>query len=145
MRSLNDYILEGLADWDEGDFEKSIKKETSKVAIEKQIINWIKENTIERIIIKDLEFDWSTTPITVNYTNCKGEITFKKSIDVLTNGLFQWGKVECGFDCSRCMNLKSLEGGPKYVGYRFICWACKNLESLEGGPEYVGTVYDCSG
>ena len=45
MKTLNQYIMEsigsktalkeGLADWDEGDFEKSIKKETSKPAIQK--------------------------------------------------------------------------------------------------------------
>ena len=37
MKELNEYIKEGLADWDEGDFEKSIKKETSKPVLKKQI------------------------------------------------------------------------------------------------------------
>ena len=45
----------GLADWDEGDFEKSMKKETSKYALKKPIRQYIKEKYFKNNSIKLLK------------------------------------------------------------------------------------------
>ena len=144
MKDLKEYIKEGLADWDEGDFEKSIKKETSKQALKKIITDWIVENASPfiRIYKNKIKFDFNTDPITVDYD---GNYTMRSYIDSLTNGIFQWGRINGWFDCSYCENLKSLEGTPKYVKTDFNCSYCNNLTSLEGAPEDVGLNFYCVG
>ena len=57
---------------------------------------------------------------------------------------FPFGKVDGGFGCIKCKNLKSLEGAPKEVAMSFMCFKCPNLTSLEGTPEKVGDNFDCS-
>ena len=52
------------------------------------------------------------------------------NIQHLTNGLFEFGDIYGSFNCSNCENLKSLEGGPKYVTGNYDCSRCKNLKSL---------------
>ena len=77
--------------------------------------------------------------------DCSGNVTIKNTnIESLTNGLFRWGKIGRGFDCSDCKNLTSLEGTPKDVGRDFVCILCPLIESLEGSPEKVGGGFYCS-
>ena len=85
MKSLNTILNEGLADWDEGDFEKSIKKETSKTAIKKHIIDWIVSKNINRTIKSRIKIDTTTEPWTVNYDE---DISLYGG-DRITNGMFQ--------------------------------------------------------
>ena len=75
--------------------------------------------------------------------NCSGTVRVKnKEIVKLTEG-FVWGEIKGNFNCSRCKNLRTLEGVPKYVRGYFTCYSCINLESLEGSPEYVGGDFNC--
>lgn len=46
------------------------------------------------------------------------------------------------FSCRNNKKLKSLVGGPKWVGNDYSCDFC-GLTSLDGGPDYVGNVFDC--
>lgn len=62
----------------------------------------------------------------------------------LTNGLFEFGTIEGYFDCSKCLELTSLEGAPKKVLGDFICKQCWALISLEGAPEEVGGDFSCT-
>lgn len=82
----------------------------------------------------------------------KGSFSWVKFIgkgDSLTNGTFEFGELRgCGFKCSES-NILSLEGAPREVIcdgalHYFDCSNCKNLKSLEGGPEKVSFKYDCS-
>ena len=98
----------GLADWDEGDFEKSIKKETSKTSIKKEIIEWIVTNSSNRIYKNKFKFDTTTTPWTIDYD---GSIIFKGDAEFITNGLFKWGEVNKIF-CCNCGEL-DLENVPE--------------------------------
>ena len=75
-----------------------------------------------------------------------GDVRVKnKNIESLTNGLFRFGKVDGGFFCSGCENLKSLEGAPKEVGRDFSCDNCSSLKSLNGAPKKVGGDFVCGG
>ena len=58
-------------------------------------------------------------------------------IQYLTNGLFEFGIVNGCFDCSDCINLKSLEGAPEQVAGHFACSDCQNLNSLAGAPQVL--------
>lgn len=78
-------------------------------------------------------------------SSCRRIEVIDKSIEHLTNGLFIWTEVREYFDCSRCQNLKSLEGAPRKVGGDFNCNGCISLESLHGAPNEVGGDFDCSG
>lgn len=78
-------------------------------------------------------------------SSCRRIEVIDKSIEHLTNGLFIWTEVREYFDCSRCQNLKSLEGAPRKVGGDFNCNSCISLESLHGAPNEVGGDFDCSG
>ena len=150
MRTLNNYIKEsigskttlkeGLADWDEGDFEKSIKKETSKPALKKIITDWLITNSRCNVYKNKIKFDFNTYPITVDYD---GDIQFKNHITSLTNGIFQWGRINGCFSCSYCTSLKTLEGAPKKVGRYFYCRSCDALKTLEGAPKEVGEYFVC--
>ena len=140
MKNLKDILVEGLADWDEGDFEKSIKKETSKTAIKKEIIDWIDKNTMYKLVKSKLKFDTSTMPWVVDYPDF---IRIKMTASSLTNGLFQWGTIDGTFCCDMCTNLESLEGAPKKVMH-FSCCSCHRLTSLEGGPEEVKFDFVCN-
>ena len=170
MKNLKSILIEGLADWDEGDFEKSIKKETSKSAIKKLIIDYIftnysRESYIDKKIYKNkIKIDTSTTPWTVDYDGDLYLKTWLKDELRLTNGMFQWGEIMGCFDisfskidsldgcpkktrkfkCSNCPNLKSLEGGPKDVGISYYCFSCNNLESLKGAPKIINGLFNCS-
>ena len=57
-----------------------------------------------------------------------------KDIKSPTNGMFLWGKLTGGFDCSGCTELRSLEGASQRVGGWFNCSGCTELRSLEGAP-----------
>lgn len=61
----------------------------------------------------------------------------------LTNGLFEFGTIVGYFDCSKCLELVSLEGAPKKVLGDFTCKQCWVLTSLEGAPEEVGGDFNC--
>lgn len=78
-------------------------------------------------------------------SSCRRIEVIDKSIEHLTNGLFIWTEVREYFDCSRCQNLKSLEGAPRKVGGDFNCNDCISLESLHGAPDEVGRDFNCSG
>lgn len=66
-----------------------------------------------------------------------------QGIDSLTNGLFEFGNVSHGFNCSGCRLLKSLEGAPKKTGGDFNCYMCLKIKTLEGAPEEVGGNFIC--
>ena len=66
-----------------------------------------------------------------------------KNIKSLTNGMFRWGEIASGFDCSKCTKLISLEGAPKKCD-DFYCPNCTGLISLEGVPNECNN-FDCSG
>ena len=75
--------------------------------------------------------------------NCSGTVKVKnKKIEKLTDG-FVWGVVGGDFDCSYCINLKSLEGAPEKV-VNFSCLECDNLKSLEGSPKEVRGFFVCT-
>lgn len=65
------------------------------------------------------------------------------NIPLLTNNLFEWGKINYTFKCSNCKFLTSLEGAPEEVGGNFNCQGCDSLTSLKGSPRYVGENFDC--
>ena len=79
MKSLNTYVIEGLADWSDDKLDKKISKQTTKAAIKKEIIDWIKDN-VKTIKKTNLKFDFNTSPITVNYD---GDVEFKFDIAIL--------------------------------------------------------------
>jgi hypothetical protein len=139
MKSLNTYIKEGLSDWSDDKLGKRMDELTSEEVIKKEIIGWIINSAVS-INENKLKFDFSTTPITVDYD---GDIRFKIHITSLTNGIFQWGKIGGYFDCSQCESLKTLEGAPKIVGRFFNCSYCKLLKSLGGAPKEVGWDFYC--
>ena len=59
--------------------------------------------------------------------NCYGDVIVKnRNIEKLTDG-FEWGEVKGDFDCSNCENLKSLKGGPDWVGWGLFCGSCDKL------------------
>ena len=91
MKNINDYIRESVLD----DIDDQI--ENTDEVIKNSITRWIKDN-VKSIQENKLEFDFNTTPITVNYG---GNIEFKRNITSLTNENFQWGKVKGGFACSQ--------------------------------------------
>ena len=69
-------------------------------------------------------------------------VTFKVSVNKLTNGMFVWGYIKNDFICDG-LHIKSLNGSPKSVGGNFNC--CHTLiTTLEGAPDRVGCVFDCS-
>jgi hypothetical protein len=139
MRSLNDILIEGLADWSDDKLNKRMDELTSEEAIKNEIINWIKNN-VRQIQKNKLKFDYDTTPITIDYD---GDIRYVRLATSLTNDIFQWGDVGGDFDCYNCGSLKSLEGAPKYVGKNFNCSYCISLKSLEGSPEKVEGDFRC--
>ena len=142
MRSLNDILIEGLSDWSDDKLGKRMDKLTSEETIKNEIIGWVINNTRPCMVKKTkFKFDFSTSPITVNYG---GDITFKTNITSLTNGIFQWGETIGDFQCNNCASLKSLDGSPKEVGGNFECYNCDSLKSLEGAPNKVGGWFDCS-
>ena len=142
MKNLKEYIKEGLFD-DIDNMENTNGLDNASKGFEQmdkeKIIEWICDN-IKKIDKNKLEFDLSTTPITVDYT---GNIWFENHITSLTNDLFQWGVIKGDFKCYHCPSLKSLEGSPKEVRGDFYCSNCLSLKSLEGGPKEVGGDFDC--
>ena len=72
-----------------------------------------------------------------DYTvDCSGDVVVKNlNIESLTNGMFRWGKVGRGFNCSFCEKLTSLKGSPKEVGDCFWCGDCKNLKLTDSDLE----------
>lgn len=141
MVNLKEYIKEGLFD-DLDKIEKIGGMESNVKLLKKEITDWITNNTYTLIIKSRLEFDFNTTPITVNYDD---DIYISKSVTSLNdNGLFQWGEVGGGFYCTECKLLKSLEGAPKEVGGDFNCFYCPSLKTLEGSPGKVGNDFACN-
>lgn len=151
MKSLNTYVIEGLADWgDDNTLNKKLSKQTSKLAIKKEITDWIVNNADGRIYKNKLKFNFDTNPITIDY---EGNIVLRWDVDSLTNGLFQWGYVSGSFSCvgtritslkgapKKCIDfycsgtdIESLEGCPENV-FEFKCKNCPKLKTLEGGPK----------
>ena len=122
----------GIFDLDEKQIDISIRKE---------IRRWIKAHY--RGILKlsknvNLQGKYEAS-------SCRRIEVIDKSIEHLTNGLFIWTEVREYFDCSRCRNLKSLEGAPRKVGGDFNCNGCLSLESLHGSPDEVGGDFNCEG
>lgn len=141
MKDLNEYIKEGLFDGVDKLEGKNGLNNNLKF-LKKEIIDWIINNTSERVYKNKLSVDMTTTPPTVDYN---GNIDFNTNITSLNNdNMFQWGKVEGKFYCAYCTSLKSLEGGPKVVGKDFSCSYCLLLKDLKGAPEEVGGVVYCS-
>ena len=96
-------------------------------------------------------FDMRDCKITLDKTinkyivNCKYDVEVAgdhghKDVTQLTNGMFEWGKVNGCFDCRDCVNLTSLEGAPKKVGMQFYCTSCPNLHSLDGIGKVKGEI-----
>ena len=81
--------------------------ENTDEMIKNSIIKWIKDN-VKSIQENKLNFDFNTTPITVNYD---GDIVFKTNITSLPNRIFQWGEVNKIF-CCHCGKL-DLENVPE--------------------------------
>lgn len=147
MRSLNDILIEGLADWGDEALNKKMDKQTSEEGIKNEIINWISENyasdlyPMKKIIPNKLKITFNGDKFDIDYD---GDIYVKnKTLDDLTNGVFQWGEVGGDFGCDHCRNLKSLEGCPKKVGGKIICRHCTHLKSLKGVPEEIGGSFMC--
>ena len=141
MKNLKEYVNEGLADWSDDKLDKKISKQTSKSAIKAEIIEWIKAN-VRSLKKNKLKFDFSTTPITINYDD---DIHFNTNITGFCFVWFQWGEVGGFFSCSFCNSLKTLEGAPKKVGGHFNCVNCISLETLEGAPKETGMHFNCQG
>ena len=140
MKNLNTYINEGLADWGEDDkLNKKISKQTSKSAIMKEIRNWIKAN-YHNVKVNSLVFDFDTFPVTVDYT--RDELYIKRGVTSLTNGMFQWGKIDGVFYCGYS-RIKNFEGGPKKVNNTFNCDHCLDLVDMKGAPDYIGGTFYC--
>jgi hypothetical protein len=140
MKDLKGYIKEGLFD----DIDKLEGKKglaNNIKVLKNEIISWIINNTAERVYKNKLSVDMTTTPPTVDYN---GTIEFNTNITSLTNGMFQWGKVDGKFYCRYCSSLESLEGGPKKVSGDFRCSYCNSLTTLKGAPEEVGGSVYCS-
>ena len=150
MKSLNTYVIEGLADWSDDKLNKKLSKQTTKTAVKNEIIDWIVNNTNGRIYKNKLKFNFDTNPITIDYD---GDIELNWKVDSLTNGLFQWGNIGGNFNCSgtnitslkgapkKCIDfycsgtdIESLEGCPENV-FEFKCKNCPKLKTLEGGPK----------
>ena len=147
MVNLKEYVYEGLADWSDNELNKKISKQTTKAAIKQEIIDWIMENYMtyiyppKKIVKNKLKFTFDNDKIIVDYDL---DIRAKnKNIEYLTNGLFQWGEIGGHFDCSGCINLKSLEGGPVEASIFYDCRNCIGLTSLKGAPKKTG-IFDCS-
>lgn len=141
MKDLKEYIKEGL--FDDVDKLEGKKGLANNIKVLKnEIINWIINNTAERVYKNKLSVDMTTIPPTVDYN---GTIEFNTNITSLNNdGMFQWGEVEGKFYCCYCDSLKTLEGGPKKVGMDFRCSYCNLLTTLKGAPEEVGGSVYCS-
>lgn len=102
------------------------------------------DNTIIKAFLKE-NYDIGSYTIKNGIVNVKGDIEVKnREITSLTNGLFEFGKVDGDFDCSHCKSLTSLEGAPKEVVWNFYCNNCESLTSLKGAPEKVGGFFNCS-
>jgi len=78
----------------------------------------------------------------------EGNVEIPREITTLIGYKYQrkpiaQGKVLGYFDCYNA-KIKSLEGGPSWVGDYFSCSSTK-ITSLEGGPSYVGGGFSCWG
>ena len=86
-----------------------------------------------------------TYEIDGDVVDVKGYVKVKnREIESLTNGTFRFGTITKSFDCTNCLNLKSLKGSPKDVGMAFLCTDCIKLTSLEGAPKKVGENFYCN-
>ena len=140
MKNLKEYIKEGLFD-NLDKIEKMSGMESGVELLKKEVIDWIKNNAKGQIYENRFNFDFNTTPITVDYD---GGVEFKRHITSLNNNdAFQWGVVGNYFSCSNCESLESLKGCPKEVGKGFNCSYCSSLKSLEGAPKKVSGDFYC--
>lgn len=154
MKNLKNYIKEcidenvnQLAVWDIDDNIEDDNKES--------ILDEVKHFlTTHYVMSISKTFDMRNCKITLDKTinkyivNCKYDVEVAgdhghKDMTQLTNGMFEWGKVNGCFDCRDCVNLTSLEGAPKEVRW-FQCSACPKLESLKGAPQIVKGDFDCN-
>ena len=119
MKPLKDTLNESLLDDEDELFDRN-----DKTLIEL----WIKENYK---IYGALKIHEDKHGFVVD-SNDKIEVT-NKDIKSLTNGMFQWGEITGGFDCSGCTELRSLEGAPNKCNW-FDCFECTELRSLKGAP-----------
>ena len=126
MKTLELYF-ESLLDNDDDFYDP----ENDKKVIE----DWIKDN---------YNFSGKLTISDDLVVDCDKYVYVKnRYITSLTNGLFRWGYVGDGFNCSYCKNITSLEGAPEKDKGNFHCTNCDNLSSLEGAPKVVGGVFYC--
>ena len=112
-----------------------LKRKHQNQPYKKQIIDWVIENTTDRVFKNHFEFDTTTTPWTVDYYNGAALYFSPKVSSINGNGLFQWGKVYC-MRIYNNQNIENFEGGPKKVNTLQIK-NCPKFESLEDGPEEV--------
>lgn len=114
--------------------------ENTDEIIKNKILNWLKDN-VKSIQENKLNFDFNTTPITVNYD---GDIVSKTNIISLTNGIFKWGEVDGNFFCCDCLNLKSLEVAAENISGNYYCVNCHSL-SLDNVSEKIKekVVFNC--
>lgn len=134
MKNLKDFIKESMLDENSEEFVQD--------AVKANIEKFIKSNYDE--ITGELTFRTDNSGKII--VDCSKNVsTYNKKITHLTDGTFEWGKVDGDFTCYECDNLESLEGAPKEVGRGFNCGDCRNLKSLEGGPQKVDGDYECYG
>ena len=128
MKNLKDYIKESiLGDWEDIDIEKDIKSE---------IEQFLEDNYKGRFLIKIVNDNY--------IVDSKTDVIIKnEKMTSLTNGMFEFGKVDGDFICRFCSSLTSLKGAPKEVGGDFGCMYCHSLTSLEGAPKEVGGDFLC--
>jgi hypothetical protein len=129
MKNLKEYIKESiLRDLENIDVAKDVKSE---------IKQFLKDNYDGR---------FSITLVKGKYiVNSKKNVEIKnKKVTSLTNGMFEFGKVDGDFDCFGCSKLISLEGAPKEVKGNFNCTMCSSIINLIGAPEIVGGNFKCN-
>ena len=129
MRSLNECIIESLLD-DEDEVFDGAKESIIKEFLETNY------KIAGSYIIKEVKGRF--------IVDVKGGMgVANKNIELLTNGLFDFGVISGDFICHDCQSLASLTGAPKEVGGRFSCNWCASLKSLEGAPKEVGGNFEC--
>ena len=148
MKQLKEYIKEGLFDdIDKLEGKNSFASNTKQ--LKKEIVDWVSNNYYSSYTRKSqyklkkrtIEVDTTTTPPTVNYNY---DLYASDDITSLNNnGLFQWGKVDGSFSCSKSKSFTTLEGAPEKVGRDFSCFGCTSLKTLEGCPKEVGGNLEC--
>lgn len=122
MRTLNECLIESLLD----DEDELVNDNTTLI---EQFLN-------DNYIIK------GTYTIKNGIVDVDGDVRISwdvhNDITGLTNDIFEFGTINGDFIINDCINLKTLNGGPKRVKGDFLCSYCEKLESFEYAPKYVG-------